>query len=116
MIDAERPDGAPLHEFAWDEVVPLLMKAKALKSGLWQVGVRLRFAAINTVEPDGRASPAAFVGVESVTLNPATKPGPLVFDAATGLSRFAGSDKESPQPAKTLARKPKALAIPRRRG
>jgi hypothetical protein len=79
------PDDGPTFEFPWRDVVVALFRARGIKTGLWQFGVRLRFAALNTVHPDSNeAMPAGLVGLQGISIRPATAPGPLVFDAASG--------------------------------
>jgi hypothetical protein len=89
MTAAKKPavqEHQPSLEFSWSEVVPVLLRSRGVDSGLWKFGIRLRFAAINTVQqPDSNgAIPAGVVGIDSISITPASEPGQLVFDAATG--------------------------------
>jgi hypothetical protein len=50
------------------------------------LGVKFRLGAINAVTPDDKQGvPSGILGVESIMITPATEPGPLVYDPATGL-------------------------------
>lgn len=69
-------------EFPWAEVAVMLIKSSGITSGLWHVGARFGFAAINAGPVPAEVVPTAVVGLQSVILSPAEAPGPLVFDAA----------------------------------
>lgn len=91
--------------FQWSEVADALFKARNIDSGLWRVGVGLRFAAANTGPNDGSMMPSGITAVESIVLINVDAPGPLVFDASRGQS----SKVTSPRTAvKALRRKASA--------
>lgn len=80
------PQPQPFHEFPWEEVARVLLKAKGITSGLWHVGLRLQFAATAVGPTPTELLPGAIVGVQTVTLTQVDQPGPLVYDARV-LSR-----------------------------
>lgn len=106
----------PVHEIGWPELAELVFAAKGIKSGLWRLGVKIRFAAMGMefMEREGNAGsitalPAAISAIESIVVFPADKVGPMVFDASTRKpSLLAGtSPATTPRAAakKTPARK-----------
>jgi hypothetical protein len=78
--------GSHVVEFGLEELAWVLLEKRGIKSGLWKLGARLRFAGLtsNMPLPEGgtRDMPTGMVAVEGLALHPAAKPGPLVFDAA----------------------------------
>lgn len=77
--------------FSWPDVAKALFKAREIKSGLWRVGVSLRFAALNTGPEGDDLMPSGLVAIDKVLLVRADEPGPLVFDASTHVvSRAVG--------------------------
>ena len=119
MTEAMKPavqEQQPSLEFSWSEVVATLLQSRGISSGLWKLGVRLRFAAINTIQPDSNdpndAIPAGVVGIDSISITPASEPGPLVFDAATTKAAISNrhSSPPLPSPAETKRSKSKVSA------
>ena len=121
MTEAMKPavqEQQPSLEFSWSEVVATLLQSRGISSGLWKLGVRLRFAAINTIQPDSNdpndAIPAGVVGIDSISITPASEPGPLVFDAATKKAaigkRHSSAPLPLPSPAETKRSKSKVSA------
>lgn len=84
----------PNVEFSWPQLAKILFEAQGIKSGLWQLAVKLRFAALNmqlSESPEMVLDPAAAVpssvtALEGLALFPASQPGPMVFDAASLLA------------------------------
>lgn len=71
-------------EFSWDEVVPILLKARGIESGLWSFGVRFNFGATNAGQDEENISPSGIMSVRGLSLRVANERGPLVYDASTG--------------------------------
>ncbi len=84
---------APTFEFNIEQVASALFKAKGIKTGLWRVAVKLRFAGITAgFQSDagtGEELPTGLVGVAGMALFAVKEPGQLVFDAATGKAANA---------------------------
>lgn len=73
--------------FSWEEVAAALFVKKGITSGLWRIGVRLRFAAANTGPSDDLMMPSGVMGIDAVALTKVDALGPLVFSASPGVGR-----------------------------
>jgi hypothetical protein len=75
-------DTTEMQIFQWREIARLALRERGIRSGLWRIGVGLRFAPVNAGTSEAEMLPGAIVGIESIVLSPATEGGPLTFDAA----------------------------------
>jgi hypothetical protein len=94
---------------AWREVAAAVFAARGITTGLWKVGVGLKFAALNAGPSMEEVLPAGVIAVEALVLTKAAEPGPLVYDAAsvTGANAAAARPKavraRAAKPAKARA-------------
>lgn len=86
----------PRVELAWPEIAAMIFAAQGITSGLWRVGVKIRFAAmVMQMAEDGNGTnavslPTSFSAIESIVVFPAQELGPMVFEAED-LASLAGS-------------------------
>lgn len=106
----------PTIELGWPQVAKVILASEGITSGLWRLGVKIRFAGMTMQfqEPAApeipmAAMPVAVSGIAGIVLFPATELGPMVFDAAELLSPKAKLAK--PVPAKTT----KARSAPKKK-
>lgn len=71
----------PEVRIGWSEVAAAIFQAQGISSGLWKIGVGLRFAAANAGPSIEQTLPTGIVAIESIVLTKVTEKGPLVFDA-----------------------------------
>lgn len=94
----------PDHSMNWDEIAAALFAAKGIRSGLWRLAVKLRFAGLTSGWTDDGGTtlviPTGLIGLDGLVLFRATEAGPMVFDAA---------------PAKPQTTRAAKRAIPRRK-
>jgi len=76
---------------AWSDVVAAVFRDQDIKTGLWRLGVGLRFAGATTGPSDDSMLPSGIVAMESLALESVDKEGPLVFDAAKLQRRRPGA-------------------------
>lgn len=104
---------APAYEFGFEEVAAALFAAHGIKSGLWRVAAKLRFAGITVAFPDETVGamdmPTGMVGIEGLALFSVTEAGQMVFDAATGKASVGQAGHPSSSQPTT-----KSAAAPRR--
>lgn len=79
----------PTIELGWPQIARVIFASEGITSGLWRIGVKVRFAGItmqfqepNAPETPMMAMPVAASGIEAIALFPANEPGLMVFDAA----------------------------------
>lgn len=76
----------PDYEFDLTELAAAALAAREVTTGLWRIGVKLRFAALTAAFEEAgnpvRPLPAGLVGIEGIALFKAKESGPMVFDAA----------------------------------
>ena len=78
----------PSVELGWAQIAKVGLASEGISTGLWRIGVKIRFAGMtmqfpDLSAPDGLlAMPVAASGIEGIALFPADEPGPMVFDAA----------------------------------
>lgn len=114
----------PRVELGWPEIAAMIFAAQGITSGLWRIGVKMRFAAMITqMAEDGNgtnavALPTSMSAMEAIAIFPAQQPGPMVFDAAKLLSLASRKDssKARARPATVKAAStgmPVAKAVPK---
>lgn len=98
-----------VHELKWDEVAPLLLKAKGIKSGLWRLAVKMHFGAVSGNWPQGGGGgdglPTGAIAIAGLALFSTDAPGPLTYDAATGRPTPAKLQGQKRPAAKKTAQK-----------
>lgn len=99
---SEQSKSVPQYEVTLDEIARLVLASKGVSSGLWHLGARFQFAAIQAGDSESAMRPAGVVALRSIGLTPAQKPGPLVFDAEE-LAKTGRGKKTT-----RAAKKPKA--------
>ena len=105
----------PRVELGWPEIAAMIFAAEGITSGLWRVGVKMRFAAmIMQMAEDGNgtnavALPTSMAAMEAIAIFPAQEPGLMVFDAAALLALTSRKSKS-----KTKARPVAAPSTPKR--
>lgn len=99
----------PDHEFDWSAVVWALFAAHGITSGLWRLGVKLRFAGVSLdwTPPDadpklGVSMPTALTGMEGLALFKVSEPGSMTFDASAARTV---AKKPAPKVKRTSAAK-----------
>jgi hypothetical protein len=112
FMNAEKPT----IELGWPQLARVIFASEGITSGLWRLGVKIRFAGMtmqfqepNAPETPMMAMPVAASGIEAIALFPAKELGLMVFDAAEMLSPKAPVVK--PVPAKTA----KARSSPKKK-
>lgn len=85
-------------EFDWDEIARALFRERNINTGLWRIGVRFQFAAINSGPSDSEILPSMLAGVHRIVLSEVPTQGPLVFDAAmlnpaTGRTKLGSASR-----------------------
>jgi hypothetical protein len=66
----------------WREIAKLVLRDRAITSGLWKIGVVFNFAAVNAGPNEAEVLPTALVAIAGIALTHSAEKGPLVFDAA----------------------------------
>lgn len=69
-------------EFSLLEVAEALLLRQGVKEGLWQIGVRFNFTALNAGPSDDKILPAALAAINSVQLTKVTERNALTVDAS----------------------------------
>ena len=87
-------------ELGWTEVVPMILASKGITAGLWRFALKLRMGGLIMQAAEATDSagnlvdiPAGVVGIESILMQPADAPGPMVFDAGVFHAAKAGRKK-----------------------
>lgn len=78
--DPETPPGTL--ELDWEEVALALFRSRNIHDGLWRIGVRFAFAAVNAGPNDESIMPSLMGSVQRVMLVPVSEPGALIYDAS----------------------------------
>lgn len=71
------------YEFDLKEVAELLARKAGVTKGLWQVGVKFGFAAINAGPSEQELRPSGIVSVVGLGLTKTENPSGMAIDAAT---------------------------------
>ena len=101
----------PTIELGWPQIARVIFASEGIVSGLWRIGVKVRFAGIsmqfpesNTPENAMMAMPVAVSGIEGIVLFATNEPGLMVFDAAEVL--LPKATVATPVPAKAAKARP----------
>lgn len=108
----------PTIELGWPQIARVIFASEGITSGLWRLGVKIRFAGMtmqfqepNAPETPMMAMPVAASGIEAIALFPANELGPMVFDAAEMLSAKASVATPVPAKAAKARSSPKKKAV-----
>lgn len=86
MSSPQTPD----YDFDLASVAAALMRERGIKSGLWRLAAKMRFAALTLSLGDGAKAPTPMptgtVSLDGLALFKADRPGDLVYDAADVLA------------------------------
>lgn len=82
-------------ELTWPQLAKIIFEAQGIKTGLWQIAIKIRFAGMNMQisedpsEPQdpSLAVPCSMTAMEGFALFPAKAPGPMIFDASQTLAQ-----------------------------
>jgi len=88
-------EATPEIELTWPQLAKIIFEAHGIKTGLWQIAVKIRFAGMNMQIADGPselqdpslAVPCSMTAMEGFALFPAQAPGPMIFDASQTLAQ-----------------------------
>ena len=92
-------------ELDWSEVAVALFRLRGISTGLWRLGVRFNYAAVNAGPVKGEIYPSMIGSVQRIVLVPVTEPGPLVFDAGQVNPGSASAAPAKKAPAKKASAK-----------
>lgn len=97
-------EGQPRVELGWPEIAAMIFAAQGITSGLWRVGVKIRFAAmIMQMAEDNNgtnavALPTSMSAMEGIVVFPSHELGPMVFDASQPPALASRKDKPKAKP------------------